>query len=142
MRLASPTDLARSLAIAIGLLSLLFFLIAIGFFVVGCLDYRSNQFIDYRLNTLAPASSFWLCALLATSLLAQLLCMIALFVKLLRDRYITGFYAFCVFVMAVCPLSYCWLWWIYTSTDWARYIKGEPNYSLDSYSTVSLFGIL
>jgi Ion channel len=142
MRIASPTDIGRPLAIAIGLLSLVIFFVALILFVVGCMHYTSNEFIDYRLNLLKPADAFWLCSLLASSLVAQAICMIALFMNLLRDKYITGFYTFCVFVMAVCPLSYCWLWWIYTGSNWSRYIKGEPDGSLESYSTTALVGIV
>lgn len=120
-------------SLALAVLSLVLFLFAVYLFFEGWSQYTGNQnLIDHRLKLIKPEDTMWLVLLFAMPLLAEFIGSIFVLPKVHKDKSLIIFYGFCLFIMTLCPLSYCWLWKLYTS----------GNYNQDYYSYVALVFIV
>lgn len=95
-------------------LTVFIFLVAFALFGIDLYLYAfKRSFIDYQLHLLSPEDAWCLVLLFGIPPILQLVGLLAMFQRLRRDKSLTYHYAICVFIMSLCPLSYCLLWLLY-----------------------------
>ena len=129
MNSPNPSGYGSPFSVVLSILSLVILLCSAYFFKVGWDQYVGNEFIDSKLKLIAAATdTHWIPLLFALPPLAETVGIVFLFPKVHRDKRLITFFAFCLFIMSLCPLSYCWLWTKYTS----------GAYNQDFYSSLAL----
>jgi ion channel len=132
MNSANSNSFGRPFSVVLSILSIVVLLISLYFFNVGWDQYVGDKFVDnmrdngFKLPE--TSDSQWLIWLFALPLLAQFVGIVCLFPRVHRDKKLITFYGFCLFIMSLCPLSYCWLWTKYTG----------DSYNQEFYSTLAL----
>jgi hypothetical protein len=94
-------------------LTIIYLILSVGPFVVGCLGYLSGDFNEYGLNILRGWDGLLLALLLGLPIIALVICMCALFWRARHDEDTALFHSFCLLLMSLTPCSYCALWCFY-----------------------------
>jgi flagellar motor protein MotB len=108
------------------------------FFFIGVEGYRRKEFIEHRLNLLAPGEYFLLAFLLLIPFVALITGGPILIRKARRDDDTALFYAFCLVLMSFTPFSYCVLWAIYVYEGWAT----PYGQTMLSWAALGVIGLL
>lgn len=103
------------------------------FYVAGWTHYADKGFFEQTLNITQGGETWMLAFLFAVPLIAQLPGVLYLPRHGHRDRSITLFYYFCLCIIAVSSLGYCYLWSRYTN----ELMWQQPL--LSYYSSFALF---
>lgn len=110
----SPSGYGTPFSVLLVILSLVVIAISIGLFLFGWHWYASSSFVDHTNNLLGPSDVKWLVVLFSIPVLLQVAGLFAMFPRVHRDKSLVTPYGMCVFIMSLCPLSYCLFWAFYT----------------------------